>query len=41
MVWGIVTQWSFEPVGVYARVIRLAGRFLVFGPGKVGAQPFS
>ena len=41
MVWGTVTQMSFEPVGVYGRVIRLAGRFLVCGPGKVGAQPFS
>ncbi len=33
---GIVVQRGFKPILVYARVIGLAGRFLLFGPGKVG-----
>jgi N-acetylglucosaminyl-diphospho-decaprenol L-rhamnosyltransferase len=41
MIRGIVTQRSLKPVGVYAGVIRLGSRFLLFGPGKVEVQPFS
>ncbi len=34
---GIVLQRSFQPVAVYGRVMRLAGQYLLFGPGKVGS----
>jgi len=37
---GILLQRSFQPVAVYARVMRLAGRCLLFGPGKVGSPSF-
>ena len=33
---GIVVQRSVRPVPVYARVMGLAGRCLLFGPGKMG-----
>ncbi len=34
---GIILQRSFQPVAVYGRVMRLAGQYLLFGPGKVGS----
>jgi N-acetylglucosaminyl-diphospho-decaprenol L-rhamnosyltransferase len=38
---GIVVQRSLRPVLVYARVMQLAGKFLLFGPGKTGVPSFS
>ena len=32
---GIVLQKSFKPIAIYARVMRLAGRCLLFGPSKL------
>jgi GT2 family glycosyltransferase len=37
---GIVNQRSIKPIGVYGRAMLLAGRYLLFGPGKVGVSPF-
>ena len=34
---GMVLQRSFKPIGIYGRVTLLASRYLLFGPGKVGA----
>jgi len=38
---GVVLQGSLRPVLVYGRVMVLAGRYLLFGPGKMGAPSFS
>jgi GT2 family glycosyltransferase len=38
MALGIVIQRSFKPIGVYRKVIRLAGRSLVFGPADLGSR---
>jgi N-acetylglucosaminyl-diphospho-decaprenol L-rhamnosyltransferase len=38
MALGIVIQRSFKPIGVYSKVIRLAGRSVVFGPLNVGSR---
>jgi len=37
---GIVSQRRLKPLGVYGRVMRLAGRYLFFGPGGAGVSPF-
>jgi N-acetylglucosaminyl-diphospho-decaprenol L-rhamnosyltransferase len=41
MAMGIVLQRSFRPVLVYARVMRLAGSYFLFGPGAKGVLSFS
>jgi N-acetylglucosaminyl-diphospho-decaprenol L-rhamnosyltransferase len=41
MAMGIIRQKSSEPVLVYARVIHMAGRFLLFGPDTVGVPSLS
>jgi len=41
MIVGIVVQRSFKPVGIHGRVVLLAGRYLLFGPEKMGASSFS
>jgi GT2 family glycosyltransferase len=38
---GIVHQKSLKPIVVYGRVMRLAGQYFIFGPGKVGFPSFS
>jgi hypothetical protein len=38
---GVVLQRSLRPVLIYGRVIVLAGRYLLFGPGKMGIPSFS
>jgi GT2 family glycosyltransferase len=38
---GIVLQRSFKPVWIYSRVMQLAGKYLLFGPGKSGIPSFS
>jgi GT2 family glycosyltransferase len=38
---GVVLQRSLRPVLVYGRVMVLAGRYLLFGPGKMGIPSFS
>jgi hypothetical protein len=41
MTMGIVLQRSLRPVQIYAPAIRLASRYLLFGPGNKGIPPFS
>ena len=41
MAMGIVLQMSLSPVLVYSRVMGLAGRYLLFGPGRMGVRSFS
>jgi GT2 family glycosyltransferase len=38
---GVILQRSLRPVSVYGRVMVLAGRYLLFGPGKMGIPSFS
>jgi GT2 family glycosyltransferase len=37
---GIVWQGNSKPIKVFSPVIRLAGRYLLFGPGKAVASSF-
>jgi N-acetylglucosaminyl-diphospho-decaprenol L-rhamnosyltransferase len=41
MTMGIVLQRSLRPIPVYGRVMRLAGKYLLAGPGKMGVPSFS
>jgi N-acetylglucosaminyl-diphospho-decaprenol L-rhamnosyltransferase len=41
MAMGIVLQRSPRPILAYGRVMRLAGRYFLFGPGKMGVPSFS
>jgi GT2 family glycosyltransferase len=34
MAMGILIQWSFKPIPVYGRVMRLAAQYMLFGPGN-------
>jgi N-acetylglucosaminyl-diphospho-decaprenol L-rhamnosyltransferase len=41
MAMGIVLQRSLRPILVYSRVMQLAGKYFLFGPGKKGVPSFS
>ena len=41
MIAGIVCQGNSKPIKVFSPVIRLAGRYLLFGPGRAVVVPFS